>query len=237
MLFFYIRHGDPTYHPDALTPLGRRQADAVAKRLALFGLDRIYTSSSNRAIETAQPTCELLKLESTELDFANEHHAWMELGVVVDGRRRWLFASPEHRPILASAEVRALGDRWYEHEAFAEHDYKSGIERVARETDALFASLGYEHIRGSGTYRAVRPNDERVALFAHQGFGLAFFSQLLDIPYPQFALQFDMCHSGVTVVEFKDEGGIAIPKICTFSSDSHLYREGLPLDYNHQFRF
>ena len=93
MLFFYIRHGDPTYHPDALTPLGRRQADAVAKRLALFGLDRIYASTSNRAIETAQPTCELLKLDMTQLDFANEHHAWMELGVVVDGRRRWLFAS------------------------------------------------------------------------------------------------------------------------------------------------
>ena len=94
MLFFYVRHGDPTYHPDALTPLGRRQADAVAKRLALFGLDRVYCSTSNRAIETAQPTCELLKLEATELDFANEHHAWMELGVMLDGRRRWLFASP-----------------------------------------------------------------------------------------------------------------------------------------------
>ena len=53
MLFFYIRHGDPTYHPDELTPLGKRQAEAIAKRLALYGIDRIFASTSNRAIQTA----------------------------------------------------------------------------------------------------------------------------------------------------------------------------------------
>lgn len=30
MIFFYIRHGDPIYVPDSLTPLGMRQADAQA---------------------------------------------------------------------------------------------------------------------------------------------------------------------------------------------------------------
>ena len=32
MLFFYIRHGDPIYSPDSLTPLGRRQAEALGRR-------------------------------------------------------------------------------------------------------------------------------------------------------------------------------------------------------------
>ena len=73
MLFFYVRHGDPTYVPDELTPLGRRQAEAVAKRLALYGIDRIYSSTSNRAYETAIPTAELLKKEVTQLDFCKEH--------------------------------------------------------------------------------------------------------------------------------------------------------------------
>ncbi len=35
MLLFYIQHGDPVYDPDSLTPLGFRQAETVAKRLAL----------------------------------------------------------------------------------------------------------------------------------------------------------------------------------------------------------
>lgn len=44
MLFFYIRHGDPIYNPNQLTPLGERQAEAVAKRLSLYSIDKIYSS-------------------------------------------------------------------------------------------------------------------------------------------------------------------------------------------------
>ena len=44
MLLFYVRHGDPIYSPDSLTPLGERQAEAIAKRLSLYGIDDIYTS-------------------------------------------------------------------------------------------------------------------------------------------------------------------------------------------------
>ncbi len=76
MLFFYIRHGDPIYSPDSLTPLGERQAEAIAKRLVLFGIDKIYASTSDRAKLTAKPTCEILKKEPELLDFANEGHAW-----------------------------------------------------------------------------------------------------------------------------------------------------------------
>ena len=41
MLLFYIRHGDPIYNPDSLTPLGHRQAESVAKRLSMFGIDEM----------------------------------------------------------------------------------------------------------------------------------------------------------------------------------------------------
>ena len=70
MIFFYIRHGDPIYDPDSLTPLGMRQAEAVAKRLSLYGVDKIYSSTSNRAIQTAKPTCELMKKEMELLEEA-----------------------------------------------------------------------------------------------------------------------------------------------------------------------
>ena len=41
MLFFYIRHGIPIYDPDSLTELGKKQADALAKRLSIYGIDKI----------------------------------------------------------------------------------------------------------------------------------------------------------------------------------------------------
>lgn len=241
MLFFYIRHGDPIYSPDSLTPLGERQAEAIAKRLVLFGIDKIYASTSERAKLTAKPACDILKKEPELLDFANEGHAWKQLGMWQDEaktRWNWLIDIPEMRRFLCTPEVASLGHEWYTHPRFSEYDYKKGIDRVRTESDKLFASLGYEHIVGTGMYKAVKPSDDRIALFAHAGFGLTFLSCLLDIPYPQFALHFDMCHSGMTVINFPDSGeGYSVPRILTLSNDSHLYREGIMNGYNNGLRF
>ncbi|MBR3692672.1 MAG: histidine phosphatase family protein [Clostridia bacterium] len=239
MILYYIRHGDPIYNPDSLTPLGSRQAEAVSKRLSLYGLDEIYCSTSNRAILTAQPACELLKIQPQLLDFANEKYAWRELTVdKEDGSgKTWIFQSPKHISLSCEREVRDLGDRWFDHPEFAKYDFEKGIERVYSETDRFLADLGYAHMRYTGKYTVTKKNDRRVALFAHQGFGLAFLSCLLDIPYPTFCTHFDMGHTGMTVIEFADLGGYSVPKILTYSSDSHLYREGLPTKYNNYLYF
>lgn len=239
MLLFYIRHGDPTYDPDELTPLGKRQAESVAKRLALYGIDRIFASTSNRAIQTAKPTCEILKKEMTLLDFANEHHAYLDFSVVKeDGRRIWAVEELATRRLLTSAEMRALGENWYTHPDLPNCNFKGGIERIKLETDKFLASLGYEHIIGSGTYKVTGPTPKRVALFAHNNFGLAFLSSILDIPYPMVCSHFDMGHSHITVIHFKEEeDGLSSPVIFSFSNDSHLYRDGLPTAFNNTYYF
>ena len=239
MLFHYVRHGDPIYDPDSLTPLGHRQAEAAGKRLALHGVDRVYASTSNRAILTAKPTCELLRLgEPTLLDFANECYAGQRLMVKTpEGVNTWPFYSHEHVMLFTTPEVRDLGHHWYDHPAFVERDFKSGIEATYDEIDAFMLTLGYEHIRYTGRYRIVKPNRERVALFAHQGFGILFLSCLLDIPYPEFCTRFDICHTGITTIDFQEHGEFAIPKVLVHSSDAHLYKEGLPTKYNYGHTF
>lgn len=233
MLFFYVRHGHPVYNPDQLTPLGERQAEAIGKRLARFGVDEIFASSSNRAKQTAQPACEMLRKSLTELDWCNEHHAWQQLTVVnKNGNRRWLFHDGESRRLFTDPELLRLGERWYEHPAFAAYDFKAGLARIRTQADAFLESLGYRHIAGTGAYEVLQDNPKRVALFAHQGFGIAFLSCLLDICYPQFSTHFDMSYTGMTVIEFKNENGIAIPRVMTLANDGHLYGEGLPTEYN-----
>jgi len=231
MLFFFIRHGDPCYNPDSLTPLGLRQAEAIGRRLARYGIDRIFASPMKRAMQTAQPLSELLHKEITPLDFSSEQHAWDELTLKSeDGRRTWANLHPPTVRLFASPEVRALGMRWYEHPAFSGTTYKAGMERIARESDAFFADLGYEHTATPGVYRVLRENEERVALFAHAGFGGAFFSHLLGIPYPQYGQTFDLCHSSLTVIEFKEKHGVCVPRVLTLSNDAHLYHEMLPVN-------
>ena len=235
MLFFYVRHADPIYDPDSLTPLGQRQAEALAKRIALYGIDKIYASTSNRAIKTAQPLCELTKKEMTLVDFANEIHAWRNFNVERNGNRCWLMQDKEIRNLFADSSVISLGYEWYNHPELTA--YKKGMETVYNDAYEFFRSLGYEHIRHTGKYKITNHTDERVAFFAHAGFGIAFLSAVLDIPYPMVALHFDLCHSGMTVIEFTEEDGYAIPRMLTLSSDSHLYREGLPTKYNNLLYF
>ena len=130
MLLFYVRHGDPIYDPDSLTPLGERQAEAVGKMLRSLRIDEVYASSSNRAQLTAKPLCEIAKKEMTLLDFANEGHAWRDLTCYskAKGCRTWLFFAPEMKEIFHTTEMIALGQKWYEHpvfknEEFADKDY------------------------------------------------------------------------------------------------------------------
>ena len=138
--------------------------------------------------------------------------------------------------LFHTPELLALGHKWYEHPVFATEefsgkDYKAGIERIRTGCDEFLLSLGYER-ESHGKYKVIEDNDRRVALFAHHGFGLAFLSCLLGIPYPYFSTHFDMCTTGVTVIEFVNEGGYSYPKVLMLSSDSHIYREGLPMSYN-----
>lgn len=238
MILYLIRHGDPIYDPDSLTPLGHEQAKALAKRFTLYGLDEIYCSTSNRAKLTAQPTCELLGKEMTLVDWANEGHAWNDFAVPYDdGSRRWAFHNQKYIELFNSDEIRSLGKEWYTYPDFKEFNFEAGVKRINKEVDAWLEELGYQHDRKRNGYIANGANEKRVALFAHQGFGLAFLSSVLDIPYPMFSTRFDITTTGVSVLHFSEEkGSFTIPKLLQLSNDSHLYREGLMNGYHNSIK-
>lgn len=240
MLLYYIRHADPIYDPDSLTPLGTRQAEALSRRMALHGVDRIFVSTSQRAKDTAAPTAQLLKLPVTELDWANEEIFWKEAATPNErGVWLWYFQQGKYRRLMNSSEIRCLGDEWHTHPDFASTKLPDGISRISREADAFLFKLGYEHDREKHCYKAVAANEENIAFFAHQSFGLAFLSSVLDIPYPMFASHFDINHSAVAVIQF--EGGedgdcsCIIPKVLTFSNDAHIYESRLPTKFQNEF--
>ena len=240
MLLYYVRHGDPIYDPDSLTPLGQEQARALAKRLMVHGVDRVYSSPSNRAMMTAKPLCELLKKEITVCPWADEGLVWGEFTVPHPKHViTWAFFDPEMVALFNSPEVCALGARWYEHPALARYNFAAGVKRVDEAVDGFFLELGYRHDRENHRYEVVSetPNRDRVALFAHQGFGMSFFSSMLDISYPMFSTHYDFGHSSLSVIRFTEQGGYVYPKVLQSSNDSHLYREGLLTGYNNEIRF
>ena len=72
MRFLFIRHGEPDYVNDCLTPTGRLQAQAAAERLKAENICEIYSSPLGRAQETAGYTAKALGLDINTLDFMRE---------------------------------------------------------------------------------------------------------------------------------------------------------------------
>ena len=239
MLLFYIRHGDPVYDPDSLTPLGKRQAESVAKRLALFGIDEVYASTSTRAMQTAQPLCELLHKELKTLDFLHEDN--MEpMRLREEGKKPiWIWTHPYYSQVFTRRDVRELGDKWYTHPELEKFHCENVVLPIQKSMDEFFASHGYVHDSGLGLYRvSERYYEKRIAIFAHENMGKVFMSHLLDIPYPYYTAHFEMKHAGVTVIRFDDGAsapGDTVPReyararVLTLSNDGHLLRDGLPL--------
>lgn len=242
MFLYYIRHGDPIYNPDSLTELGRKQARALSNRLALYGLDEIYASTSTRAQMTAQPTANRLNLPIIPCEWAHEGLVYEDFSMQKeDGTRCWIFQNPQYVDLLNSEEIIALGDKWYTHSAFTGKRFETGILRIRNAVDEFMLSLGYKHDRARKRYQRIGETQrtdgavKRIALFAHQGFGLAFLSSLLDIPYPFFCTHFDISHTGVSVITFNDNGEFVYPRLLQHSNDSHLYKENLLTGYSNVF--
>lgn len=237
MLLFYIRHGQPIYDPDSLTELGQKQADALAKRLKNSNIDVIYSSTSGRAMQTAKATAKALNMDIIPLDWAHEIHAWDNMYLPTNGKKEFAFLIPEVRESFVSSEVRSLDKDWAKHPDYADTNFGIFEKTIGSQVDDFLLKLGYEHIRNKNCYRVINDNEKRIALFAHQGMGMSILSQILDIPYPMFAAHFDMSHTGMTVIEFKNENGYCIPKMLQLSNDSHLYKEDLLTGYNGVIKF
>lgn len=236
MLLFYVRHGHPTYDPDCLTEAGHAEAEALVCRMKRVNPDKIFASTSTRAIQTAEPTAKALGKEITTLDWCNEGHAWRDFSVFKeDGSgRTWAFHNKAVNKLLASKEVREMGENWHTHPDLIAAGIGSA-ERVKAETYAFLESLGYRHTEEGG-YEAIAPTKEKIALFAHQGFGLGFLSAVLDIPYPTFCTHFDMTYTGMTVIEFAGDGFV-VPRLLQLSNDSHLFASDMETVYNNTYEF
>ena len=72
MILYIIRHADPDYENNTITPFGWEEAHALADWLKDKPIDKIYTSPMGRAIDTAAPTCKIKGMESTILPWTAE---------------------------------------------------------------------------------------------------------------------------------------------------------------------
>lgn len=229
MLLYIVRHGHPDYATDSLTERGWLQAEAVGKRLAATGIDQVYASPMGRARQTAEPTCRLLDLPCHIEPWAHE---------VQDER---LTEEPYGKPIsvtmVQNTYYRENGgidlpyDRAYEAVGFRASGMKNAVAYIEEGGRDFLERLGYKE--ENGVYRILRANEDKVALFCHSIMARAWISTLLHIPIHMMWAGFHYTHTGVTVLEFRNNAdGFTAPKCLCYSDMSHLYAHGPDMHYD-----
>ena len=91
MVLYIIRHGNPDYEHDTLTPLGEKEAEALGERMKKEAPDLIYMSPRGRAIATAKPTCQKTGLTGSIENWMTERNEYMyspDAGFLSGGRTR-----------------------------------------------------------------------------------------------------------------------------------------------------
>lgn len=236
MLLYIVRHGDPIYNPDSLTPKGHLQAEALAKRFGLHGLDQIYASPLIRAQQTAEPTAKLLGLPVQIEEWTSESKAAADFYIhdQENNQHGWIFQT-HHDDMRTNISANCTMENWHTFypftEAFPNKDFKAGYQRIIDASDEFLARQGYK--RDGAVYQINKPNEEKIAVFCHQGFGTTWLSHLLNIPPQIFWRSFNLSHSSVTVLQFSNRpNGMTSPQCLQLSDLSHIYREGLPYQYN-----
>ena len=233
MLLYIIRHGDPIYETDSLTERGRAQAEALAKRLAASGIDRVFSSPMGRARQTAEPTCRLLRLDYTVEEWAHEIGDEHRLTPYPDGELKSV-------SLLDRVHFRRDGgidlsyERAFEAPGFSQSGMKAAQDYISAAGDEFLERLGYK--QENGIYRILAPNEQKVALFCHAGLGKILISHLLHIPLHLMWAGFHYDHSGVTIIEFKNtKSGFTVPRLLCYSDMSHLYADGPDMLYCGRF--
>lgn len=226
MLLYIVRHGDPVYSTDSLTPRGKLQAEAVGKRIYHSGINTIYSSPMGRAKETAEPACRLLGLPMNIEDWAHEIQD-ERLTPFPDGVMKSI-TNVQNTYYRENGNIDLPYDKTYDCTGIKDSHMAEAVARIEKDGNEFLERLGYKE--ENGVYRILRKNEKKVALFCHSAFGRAWLSTLLHIPLHIMWASFAYTHTGVTVLEFaNNDNGVTAPKCLCFSDVSHLYAEGLDL--------
>ena len=227
MLLYIIRHGEPDYKTDSLTENGKKQADALADRLCIHGLDEIYSSPLGRAVQTAKPTCDRLKLPYKIEEWMNEDKVYDNFSAVNENNERnWVIGCQNTKLI----DKKYSYDDWHTNPVFAAcKSALEGYNRIINYSDDFLARLGYK--RDGNLYKVISPNEKRIAAFCHHGLGTSWLSHMLSIPPNIFWSSFDIAHSSVTILVFiNNPDGYTAPQCVCLSDISHIYKERIPLN-------
>ena len=220
MRIVFVRHGEPDYEHDCLTPDGREQALAAAERLKEEGIEEIWSSPLGRAYETALAASAALDLPVKTLDFMREVHWGSRDGSpLFAGGHPWNISDE-----LARQGVDLTRKDWRGHPFFRNNTVLDSVDLVEAGIDRWLGSFGY--IRDGFYYRCERQDaaQKTVALFSHGGSSCAAMGHILNLPFPYACALLHLEFTGITVLRLDRHPGMqTLPCLELANDGRHIH--------------
>lgn len=221
MKLVIIRHAEPNYPIDSLTPRGWEEAKILADRIQKMEVKAFYCSPLGRAKDTASCTLEAMGREAEILPWLQEIPVRIQPPHLdhPDCAWDWLPQDWTKEPDFY------LKDRWTLPAPMAQGGVGEYCADVTAGLDQLLARHGYE--REGNYYRAVHANQDTIVFFCHFGLECVLLGHLLGIS--PMLLWHGTCAAPTSVTILNTEErreGIAYFRMSTFGDTSHLYAAG-----------
>ncbi|MDA3961089.1 MAG: histidine phosphatase family protein [Planctomycetota bacterium] len=220
MRIYLIRHADPDYAVDGITNEGELEAAALAERMAAAELTHLYVSPLGRARATMAPIEAATGMQAEVLPWTTE---WGHLRLDTQHGKRciWDLDGEDLRSgVLAE---NPLG--WRSIPPLNNAELHTSYDEMVAGSDALTAKHGYRRV--DARYAVAAPNQDRIAVVCHGGFGLSWLAHLLGIPLPIMWSSYWLAPTSVSLVlldQRSDEW--AVPRALCIGETSHLYADG-----------
>ena len=231
MKIIIVRHGEPDYSIDSLTPKGWQEVEYLAERMAQIPAIAYYVSPLGRARDTAAPTLKKVGRTAEVLPWLREFDAPIHKPDIPDQKScTWDWLPGDWTP----DERFFHHDQWWQNPIMEAGDVKKQYDWVIDNLDQLLEKHGYQ--REGYCYRPVQANNDTIVLFCHFALECVLLSHLLNIS--PMALWHGTCaapSSVTTVVTEERREGVAYWRMLAFGDTSHLYHHGEPASFMARF--
>lgn len=236
MRIVFVRHCEPDYTVDSLTPKGWREAKLLSHRVLNWNVDAFYESPLGRAHDTAK-TCLDLRREHgkncdvTVLPWLKEFYYQLKMPVTGEDVMCW-----DLMPSYFNGNKDLHDkDRWYDTDLMRSGNIRAEYEAVTSAFDELLKGYGYVR-RSDGTYEVTSHNDKTIVMFCHFGVTALLTGHMTGVAPTCLWQNFFMAPSSVTIIGSEErEEGTASFRVQEFGSVSHLTDNNEPVSSSGYF--
>ena len=230
MRIIIIRHAEPDYEHNTITPRGFKEADALADRLVNEKIDYIYVSPLGRAKDTIKEYLNRTNKKAVEMNWLQEFCYPYK----INGELRYI---PWDFKVKETSEIEGFYDysKFLESTIFKNTEVEKMYKIVCDEFDNLLTKHGYK--RKDNYYEVTNSNKDTLVFVCHLGLESVLLSRLINIPFNVIAQHFSPSPSSVSILYTEErQPGVAQFRAHCLGDYSHLTIKGIEPSFMGRFR-